>query len=176
MYKKWIIYLAAYVFLLFCFIKVFAYDVLQKDTMVRQQSLVASGQRVVDYKVLEKETCKELSDADYQCLLRIVQAEAGCEDMEGKMLVAGVVLNRVADEHFPDSVTEVVMQKEGGTYQKVKVSEETREAVERVLKGEDLTEGALYFASRQYAAGDKMAWFDNHLDRLFEHGGHEFFR
>lgn len=186
MYKKWIIYLAAYVSLLFCFIKVFAYDVLEKDTMVRKQGLVASGQRVVDYKVLEKETCKELSDADYQCLLRIVQAEAGCEDMEGKMLVAGVVLNRVADEHFPDSVTEVVMQKEGGTYQfspvangtyqKVKVSEETREAVERVLKGEDLTEGALYFASRQYAAEDKMAWFDNHLDRLFEHGGHEFFR
>ena len=123
---------------------------------------------------------------DYQCLLRIVQAEAGCEDMEGKMLVAGVVLNRVADEHFPDSVTEVVMQKEGGTYQfspvangtyqKVKVSEETREAVDRVLNGEDLTEGALYFASRQYAEGDKMAWFDHHLDRLFEHGGHEFFR
>lgn len=102
------------------------------------------------------------------------------------MLVAGVVLNRVADEHFPDSVTEVVMQKEGGTYQfspvangtyqKVKVSEETREAVDRVLNGEDLTEGALYFASRQYAEGDKMAWFDHHLDRLFEHGGHEFFR
>ena len=77
------------------------------------------------------------------------------------------------------------MQKEGGTYQfspvangtyqKVKVSEETREAVERVLKGEDLTEGALYFASRQSAAGDNMAWFDNHLDRLYEHGGHEFF-
>ena len=75
----------AYVSLLFCFIKVFAYDVLEKDTMVRKQGLVASGQRVVDYKVLEKETCKELSDADYQCLLRIVQAEAGCEDMEGKM-------------------------------------------------------------------------------------------
>ena len=68
MYKKWIIYLAAYVSLLFCFIKVFAYDVLEKDTMVRKQGLVASGQRVVDYKVLEKETCKELSDADYQCV------------------------------------------------------------------------------------------------------------
>ena len=53
MYKKWIIYLAAYVSLLFCFIKVFAYDVLEKDTMVRKQGLVASGQRVVDYKVLE---------------------------------------------------------------------------------------------------------------------------
>ncbi len=184
--KKWIIYLTAYVSLLFCFIKIFAYDILEKDTMIRQQSLVASGQRVVDYKVLEKEICSKLSDADYQCLLRIVQAEAGCEDLEGKMLVAGVVLNRVADERFPDSVTEVVLQKEGGiyqfspvangTYQKVKISEETKEAVERVLNGENLTEGALYFASRQYAAEDKMAWFDSHLDRLFEHGGHEFFR
>ena len=48
MYKKWIIYLAAYVSLLCCFIKVFAYDVLENDTMVRKQGLVASGQRVVD--------------------------------------------------------------------------------------------------------------------------------
>ncbi len=24
--------------------------------------------------------------------------------------------------------------------------------------------------------GNEMAWFDHHLDRLFEHGGHEFFR
>lgn len=186
MYKKWIIYLTAYVTLLFCFIKVFAYDVLEKDTLVQQQSLVASGQRVVDYKVLEKELHYELTKEDYQCLLRIVQAEAGCEDEEGKMLVAGVVLNRVEDEHFPDSVTEVVMQKEGGSYQfspvangsyhRVTVSEETKEAVDRVLQGEDLTQGALYFASRQYADSDKMAWFDSHLDRLFEHGGHEFFR
>lgn len=101
------------------------------------------------------------------------------------MLVAGVVLNRVDSSKFPDTVTEVVMQKEHGTYQfspvangtyrNVKVTGETIEAVERVMKGEDLTQGALYFASRKGADPEKMKWFDNSLVRLFEHGGHEFF-
>lgn len=145
----------------------------------------ASGQRVVDYAVMEKEYKYDLGDADYEALLKIVQAEAGNEDMEGKMLVAGVVMNRVESARFPNSVTEVVMQKEkgvyqfspvgNGTYQGVKASEETVEAVERVLKGEDITQGALYFAARKSADPDKMRWFDRSLTRLFAHGNHEFF-
>ena len=101
------------------------------------------------------------------------------------MLVAGVVMNRVSSAAFPDSVTEVVMQKEkgvyqfspvgNGTYQNTRASEETIEAVERVLKGEDITQGALYFAARKSADPEKMRWFDRSLTRLFAHGNHEFF-
>lgn len=145
----------------------------------------ASGQRVVDYSVMEKEYRYQLSDEDYEALLKIVQAEAGNEDEEGKMLVAGVVLNRMESTKFPDTVVEVVLQQEegvyqfspvaNGTYRSVKVTQETVEAVERVLMGEDITQGALYFASRKYADPEKMKWFDNSLTRLFAHGGHEFF-
>ncbi len=145
----------------------------------------ASGQRVVDYTVMEKEYKYDLSQADYEALLKIVQAEAGSEDEEGRMLVAGVVMNRVNSSKFPDTVTEVVMQKENGvyqfspvgngTYQKIKVTQTTINAVERVLKGEDITEGALYFAARKSADPNKMRWFDGALVRLFAHGGHEFF-
>ena len=145
----------------------------------------ASGQRVVDYEVLEKKEKYQLCEADYEALLRIVQAEAGSEDEKGKMLVAGVVLNRVEDDAFPDTVREVVFQNENGTYQfspvangsyySVTVTGETIEAVERVLLGEDVTRGALYFAARKYADSDKMRWFDKNLVRLFSYGGHEFF-
>ncbi len=145
----------------------------------------SSGQRVVDYTVMEKEYKYDLQDADYEALLKIVQAEAGNEDLEGKMLVAGVVMNRVSSAAFPDSVTEVVMQKDkgvyqfspvgNGTYQNTRASEETIEAVERVLKGEDITQGALYFAARKSADPEKMRWFDRSLTRLFAHGNHEFF-
>ena len=145
----------------------------------------ASGQRIVDYMVLEKECKYDLSESDYEALLKIVQAEAGNEDEEGKMMVAGVILNRVSNSKFPGTITEVVMQQENGvyqfspvangTYQSVKVTEETIAAVDRVLEGEDLTQGALYFASRKYADPEKMKWFDNSLTKLFEHGGHEFF-
>ncbi len=113
---------------------------------------VASGQRVVDYEVLEQTKKYQLSEQDYDALLRIVEAEAGGEDEDGKLLVANVVLNRVNNESFPDTVTEVVMQKEQGVaqfsptvdgrFQNVKVSQETYEAVERALYGEDISQGA----------------------------------
>ena len=145
----------------------------------------ASGQRVVDYVILEKECMYNLSEDDYEALLKIVQAEAGSEDEEGKMLVAGVILNRVNNSKFPGTVMEVVMQKENGvyqfspvangTYQKAVATEETIAAVDRVLSGEDITKGALYFVSRKYADPDKMKWFDRSLTKLLEHGGHEFF-
>ena len=146
---------------------------------------VASGQRIITFTVLEKKWVYDLSEEDYEVLLRIVEAEAGGEDIEGRMLVASVVLNRVESDDFPDTVKEVVFQKANGTaqfspaysgrYDRVTVSDATIEAVERVLNGEDLSCGALYFAARKRANSDSMRWFDEKLTFLFAHGGHEFF-
>ena len=146
---------------------------------------VASGQRVVDVEVLDKKAVIDLSDEEYQSLCRIVEAEAGCEDSTGKLLVANVVINRVKSPKFPNSVTEVVFQQEDGTtqfspvsdgrYNQVDVSEETIEAVEKAIYGEDVSQGALYFAARSYADPERMAWFDANLTKLFTYGGHEFF-
>lgn len=126
-----------------------------------------------------------VSAEDYEALLRIVQAEAGNEDTKGKILVANVVLNRVVDERFPNSVYDVVFQRAGGkaqfspvasgSYYKVVVTEDTREAVNRALAGEDYSEGALFFAARRYAGSSQMRWFDECLTKLFSYGGHEFF-
>nr|WP_308628153.1 cell wall hydrolase [uncultured Eisenbergiella sp.] len=145
----------------------------------------ASDQRVLECGVLEKKPVYQLSDTDYNALLKIVEAEAGGEDENGKLLVANVVLNRVKSGIFPDTVTEVVYQREFGVCQfspvsdgrinRVKVSEETKRAVERAVYGEDISQGALYFVARKAVASDKMQWFDNHLTWLFAYGGHEFF-
>lgn len=145
-----------------------------------------SGQRVANVQLVERTNQYILSEGDLNMLLRIVEAEAGNQDEEGKLLVANVVLNRMEDEAFPDTVTEVVLQRENGVCQfspvsnqtiwQVCISEETEDAVERALRGEDISEGALYFAAREYADSDKMKWFDTHLTFLFKHGGHEFFK
>ena len=145
----------------------------------------ASGQRVVDFGLLEREFVYEVSADDYKALLRIVEAEAGCEDEKGKMLVANVVLNRVKNEKFPDTIEEVIMQQENGTTQfspvangrfyTVEISEEPIDVVNRALCGEDISQGALYFAARKYANPERMQWFDDCLTFLFEYGGHEFF-
>lgn len=148
-------------------------------------SIAASGQRIVDYQVVDKELKYNLSEKDLEALLRIVEAEAGGEDEEGKLLVANVVLNRVENDKFPDTVAEVVFQQDNGVtqfspvkngrFRSVEISEETVSAVERALEGEDISQGALYFAARKYADSEKMKWFDEKLTFLFSHGGHEFF-
>lgn len=149
--------------------------------------VAASGQRIVDCNTLEKEPepVYDLCAEDIEALCRIVEAEAGSEDEDGKLLVANVVLNRVESDNFPDTVTEVVFQSEkgvsqfspvsNGRYYQVTVSEETKAAVERALYGEDISEGALYFVARSYADSGKMNWFEANLKYLFNHGGHEFY-
>lgn len=145
-----------------------------------------SEQRVVDYSVVEQTLMYELTDDEMEVLLRIVEAEAGTEDEDGKLLVANVVLNRVESDRFPDNVTDVVFQQSGGVtqfspvasgrYYTVKVSEETVSAVGRALMGEDISQGALFFASRRYAGSEEMRWFEEKLTFLFVHGGHEFYK
>lgn len=160
-------------------------DVLQATNYLGVTREQVSTRRILDMNVLIRKNRIEVSRTDYENLLRIVEAEAGGEDKQGKMLVANVVLNRVENEQFPGTVTEVIFQSENGTTQfspisdgrfyTVKVSKETKEAVDAALRGEDNSQGALYFVARKAADNNKMRWFDQNLNRLFAYGGHEFF-
>lgn len=127
-----------------------------------------------------------LNERDYKNLLQIVEAEAGGEDMRGKILVANVILNRVDSKDFPNNVTDVIYQKRAGHVQfspvgdgrinKVNPQAETKEAVRRALVGEDYSRGALYFSAREAADPGSMRWFDQSLTWLFRHGRHEFYK
>lgn len=127
----------------------------------------------------------DLSEEDYDALLRIVEAEASGEDIRGRTLVANVVLNRVESGRFPDTVKEVVYQREGGRAQFspvatgeidcVTVSGATKEAVDLALQGEDESEGALYFMAPEYADAGNRRWFEENLTLLFAYHGHEFY-
>ena len=128
----------------------------------------------------------DVSKKEIDMLERIVQAEAGGEDMVGKILVVNVILNRMADDSFPDNVEDVIFQNKKGEYQfspvedksywKVKVSDNTEEAVQRALEGEDYSEGALYFVAKKRTNKSSARWFDENLKWLFKHGGHEFYK
>ena len=156
----------------------------REESTIGIMGTAVSGQRVLNVQTVERGVVLDEEQTDI--LMRIVEAEAGNQDEDGRLLVANVILNRVESDKFPDTIKDVVLQKEKGVYQfspvssgriwKVDVSEETSMAVERALNGEDISDGALYFAARKYADGKKMGWFDRNLTYLFEHGGHEFFR
>jgi N-acetylmuramoyl-L-alanine amidase len=137
----------------------------------------ASGKNKVKYNITQEEI---------GMLERIVEAEATGEDMIGRILVANVVFNRMTDEEFPDTVEGVIFHKVNGDYQfsplsdkrywKVKVTDETREAVQRALEGEDYSKGAIYFMSRKRTKKSRARWFDDSLEWLFKHGAHEFYK
>ena len=137
------------------------------------------------YNVLVNEDAIFLDEESVEILCRIVEAEAGSEDEKGRMLVANVVLNRLESSRFPNTVKGVVFQRGGGIYQfspvangryyRVKVSKQTRDAVEKVLRGADESQGALYFVNRRAANSSYMNWFDTRCTFLFTYGRHEFF-
>ena len=128
----------------------------------------------------------DISHEDKQILYKIVEAEAGNEDRIGKILVANVILNRLEDKQFPDTIEEVVYQRNGdvvqfspvanGSFDTAVPDYDTIEAVDAALTGEDYSQGALFFAARLYADDSKMRWFDENLEKVLEHGGHEFYR
>ncbi|MDF2473022.1 MAG: cell wall hydrolase SleB [Anaerocolumna sp.] len=169
----------------------------QVDSSSTDKQEVSETQTVEKQELAQKETAqtaqtdtdkgvKGLTQDEILILQRIVEAEATGEDIKGKMLVANVILNRVNDDSFPDTIEGVVFQQDGDTYQfspikdkrywSVNISQDTVTAVERVMQGEDDSQGALYFSARDKADKNSMSWFDRNLEFLFEYGGHEFFR
>lgn len=145
-----------------------------------------SYQREIDFDIIKPAYCIEVNEEDIEILMKIVESEAGCENREGKLLIANVVINRVKDKRFPDNVKDVVYQRKqnvtqfspvsNGRINKVKISDETKEVIYSALMGEDISKGALYFMARQFANADNVKWFDNNLKFLFAYGGHEFYQ
>lgn len=70
--------------------------------------------RVVD--IYKKGAAENIpySENDIFWLARIIHAEAQGESFEGKLGVGNVVLNRVCDTNFPDSIYEVIFDKKNG--------------------------------------------------------------
>lgn len=144
---------------------------LAKEEQIRKEAEARKAASVITY-----------SDRDYEVLKRIVQAEAGICDMQGRILVANVVMNRVRDSEFPNNITDVVYQKSqfspvlDGSINTCQVTPETVEAVNRALAGEDYSQGALYFMNRGRSQSRNVSWFDGRLTFLFQHEKHEFFK
>ena len=158
-------------------------EVVTEDNVETEIPTEETVEQVVVEVTPEALTGKSISleDQEHQVLLKIVEAEAGCEDTEGRMLVANVVMNRVRNGYVPNTVTEVVYQRQDGTAQfspvsdgridTVNVSQGTIDAVARVMNGEDISQGALFFRSVRSRSG----WFDQKLSRVLEHGNHIFY-
>ena len=150
---------------------------------IRKRQIASGTTNAKELGYYAQQTIQEnqMSGEEYYTLLQIVEAEATGGDVMSKMMVAGVVLNRVKDSHFPDTIQEVVWQDDqfqptsDGRIYSCSVTDSTILAVERVLQGEDYTQGALFFLARGSAEQKNTDWFDANLTKLFEYGGHEYY-
>ena len=113
----------------------------------------------------------------FAILMQIVEAEAGTEDLTGKILVANVILNRI-EAGFGDTVREIVFAPTqfdpvtNGSFYTAVPSDETREAVYLAITGENPSQGALYFCTYYKGYGYFSSW----ATEVVAHGGHVFFK
>lgn len=150
------------------------------ETIIKEDN-----QRKIVCQMLSPDFVIDVSQEDIEALCKIVEAEAGGEDRKGKLLVANVIINRVKSKNFPNTAQQVIYQKNSyvtqftpvanGKIETVTVTPESVEAVYRALRGEDNSNGALYFMARNLANPSSVCWFDENLTLLFSYGGHDFY-
>ncbi|MDQ6596726.1 cell wall hydrolase [Bacillus salipaludis] len=93
---------------------------------------------------------KQISQKEKDLLARLVTAEAKGEPYKGKVAVAAVVLNRVKNDQFPDSIHQVIYQKRqfqpvaNGMINKPAVEDAKKAVNEALAKNGQITD-ALYF-------------------------------
>lgn len=121
----------------------------------------------------------ELSQEDAYFLAKIAMAEAETEDTKGKALVIMVVLNRIWNDEFPNTIKEVLYQKNqfssvwNSRFANVEPDEDCWRALYMVWEGRwDESQNATYFCTPE--ADDK--WHDSNLEYLFQHGNHKFYK
>lgn len=118
---------------------------------MQQQKTV--GQIEEDLMVQEVDLEAEKAADELELLAICVEAEAGNQSLIGKRMVVDVILNRVEDPDFPDTVEGVISQKnaftsfwDGGMDRVVEPSEETIRAVQMELE-ERGWPGLFYFTA-----------------------------
>ena len=115
---------------------------------------------------METETEQKYTDEDLYVLSHIISAEAGNCQEEMMLYVGSVVLNRVADDRFPDTIYEVVFQTDPIQYRPIENGEYEKEPTEGAIEAAKklLEEGSVLPADVIYQSNDMIGEYYTHLD------------
>ena len=91
-----------------------------------------------------------ITNEELLLLSKLVTGEARGESYEGQVAVAAVVINRVKDPRFPNSIKDVIYQKNAFSVVKngsinLQPTESAYSAAQDALYGKDPTDKAIYF-------------------------------
>ncbi len=129
----------------------------------------------------ENEKNLEYDDNDIYWLARIIEAESKGEPMEGKIAVGNVIINRRESPDFPDSIYEVIFEKNGSKYQFTPVknntiyntpSKDSLIAAKQALNDTRLAGDALFFLNPRTT---KSSWVINNRVYCLTINNHDFY-
>lgn len=123
----------------------------------------------------------EVDQEDAVRLMKVAQAEAGEKDSLAIAYVMKVVINRLNDDSFPDTIEEVIKQKtngkwvfsvmRGGKYDKTVPNANAHYALYLLESGQIDTDAEFFEATWV-----ENSWQSRNLEFLFEYGGHRFYK
>ena len=123
--------------------------------------LLSAAPKLITHAAGDMPTAEEIAEEEYwdslELLAICVEAEAGNQGLDRKRMVADVILNRVDDPDWPDTIEGLISQPvhfssywDGGM-DRVSVSEETFQAVRMELENRSWP-GIYYFTAGSYGA------------------------
>lgn len=125
----------------------------------------------------------KMSMHDLLLLLEICEAETTGHEEDSKIAVTNVILNRMKSTQFPNTLYEVIYQKNpvqftptvDGRLGTLKITQTTIDGVFKALIGVNNIEDSLYFANEKLDEPENYAWFKT-LEYVTEISCHEFYK
>lgn len=121
-------------------------------------------------------TICEMTYEEAQMLMRIAMAEAEEDGVEGQAMVMAVVLNRVKDNRFPNTIKDVILQDKqfspisDGRYYTVNPNVDSHLALAEIESGNYADVEALYFENAN------SSWQADNCEYIGTVGHHRFYK
>lgn len=150
-----------------------------EETMIRAKDTIIPEQYTMLHSTYssedeQEEIRNEIFYGEVELLAILIQAEAGVEDELGKRYVADVVLNRVESDMFPDTIEEVIYQKNPTQFSTTRgnifitagysIKEDVFKIALEEVEGPRQNTEIVYFRTDRYGSGTPA----------FKHGHHYF--
>ncbi|MEA4920407.1 MAG: cell wall hydrolase [Clostridiaceae bacterium] len=151
---------------------IYSYDVAWNEeaftaTLNENGKILLSGQDYYNYD-------------DYILLAKLIRAESGNQPLDGKIAVGNVIINRVKNSAFPDTIADVIFDRRcgiqfttayNGSLSKAP-TEECLVAAKLCLEGYSVTNSSLYFFNPSTCSAK---WIKNHRQYVTTIGDHAFY-
>jgi hypothetical protein len=135
----------------------------QWDEAERRATLTSGGAaEAAEARVAVASSLREAepyTEEEFQLLAKLVQVEAGYESYEGQLAIANIILNRVKDSRFPDTIRDVIYSgrqfppAHNGLLDKSEPNESALRATRDALDGRNNIEDAVYFYNPDVTGG-----------------------